>query len=118
MVQATNILVDFLERQTRCVVSDFGQSEMKSEVYRLSGTALPRVSIHFALCFPKLTFQPPDGTLRWQAPEILSGRNQQLTVEIDVYAFGILCSEILNKGGLPWPSLDDDAARHLILGRH
>lgn len=26
----------------RCVISDFGQSEMKSEVYRISGTPVPR----------------------------------------------------------------------------
>ena len=26
-----------------CVISDFGQSEMKSEAYRISGTPLPRM---------------------------------------------------------------------------
>ena len=39
--QATNILVD---DDTRCVISDFGQSEMKSEVYRISRTPVPRKS--------------------------------------------------------------------------
>jgi abelson tyrosine-protein kinase 1 len=37
--QASNILVD---DDTRCVISDFGQSEMKSEVYRITGISQPR----------------------------------------------------------------------------
>ena len=37
--QAANILVD---DDTRCVISDFGQSEMKSEVYRISRAPQPR----------------------------------------------------------------------------
>ena len=37
--QAANILVD---DDTRCVISDFGQSEMKSEVYRISHAPQPR----------------------------------------------------------------------------
>ena len=32
--QAANVLVD---DNYRCVISDFGQSEMKSEVYRITG---------------------------------------------------------------------------------
>jgi hypothetical protein len=39
--QAANILVD---DDTRCVISDFGQSEMKSEVYRISRAPVPRKS--------------------------------------------------------------------------
>ena len=39
--QAANILVD---NDTRCVISDFGQSEMKSEVYRISRAPVPRKS--------------------------------------------------------------------------
>ncbi len=39
--QAANILVD---DDTRCIISDFGQSEMKSEVYRISRTPVPRKS--------------------------------------------------------------------------
>jgi serine/threonine protein kinase len=38
-IQAANVLVD---DDTRCVISDFGQSEMKSEVYRISHAPLPR----------------------------------------------------------------------------
>jgi hypothetical protein len=40
-LQAANVLVD---DDTRCVISDFGQSEIKSEVYRLSRMPIPRES--------------------------------------------------------------------------
>ena len=46
--QAANILVD---DDTRCVISDFGQSEMKSEVYRLSRSPLPRKSDRLSIVF-------------------------------------------------------------------
>jgi abelson tyrosine-protein kinase 1 len=39
----------------------------------------------------------------------------ELTTEIDVYAYAICCIEILTMGNLPWPLLDDDAVRHLVL---
>ena len=38
-LKAANVLVD---DKYRCLISDFGQSEMKSEVYRISGTMPPR----------------------------------------------------------------------------
>jgi hypothetical protein len=41
MMQASNVLVS---DSVRCVLCDFGQSDMKSEAYRLSGTPLPRKS--------------------------------------------------------------------------
>ncbi|KAG6872173.1 hypothetical protein C0993_002365, partial [Termitomyces sp. T159_Od127] len=37
-LKAANVLVD---DDAHCVISDFGQSEMKSEVYRISGTTPP-----------------------------------------------------------------------------
>jgi abelson tyrosine-protein kinase 1 len=40
---------------------------------------------------------------------------QALTPEMDVYAFGICCVEILTKGALPWPLMDDDAVRRFVL---
>jgi abelson tyrosine-protein kinase 1 len=55
-----------------------------------------------------------DGTLRWQAPELMRGA-QALTPEMDVYAFSICCVEILTMGALPWPLMDDDAVRHFVL---
>lgn len=38
-LKAANVLVD---DRLHCVISDFGQSEMKSEAYRISGTMPPR----------------------------------------------------------------------------
>ncbi|TFK79567.1 hypothetical protein K466DRAFT_570161 [Polyporus arcularius HHB13444] len=92
-LKAANVLVS---DRHHCVISDFGQSEMKSEAYRISGMPLPH------------------GTLRWQAPELMSGMSG-LTQEIDVYAFAITCIELLTKGALPWPMADDDAVRHFVL---
>ncbi|KAG6894992.1 hypothetical protein C0993_010344, partial [Termitomyces sp. T159_Od127] len=94
-LKAANVLVD---NDVHCVISDFGQSEMKSEAYRISGT------------------KPPRGTLRWQAPELMSGESQlALTPQMDVYAYAILCVEIVAMGKLPWPLADDEAVRHFVL---
>ncbi|CCM05813.1 uncharacterized protein FIBRA_08047 [Fibroporia radiculosa] len=92
-LKGTNILVD---DRGHCVISDFGQSEMKSEVYRMSGTPLPH------------------GTLRWQAPELMAGESK-MTQQMDVYAFAMCCIEVITKGALPWQLADDDAVRHFVL---
>lgn len=92
-LKAANVLVD---DKVRCVISDFGQSEMKSEAFRISGTP------------------PPHGTLRWQAPELLLGQSR-LTAEMDVYAFAICCIEIFSMGRMPWPLLNDETVRQLVL---
>ena len=55
------------------------------------------------------------GTLQWQAPETMSGRNQETTPAVDVWAFAITCSEILNMGKLPWGVMDDVAVRSFVL---
>lgn len=96
-LKAANVLVD---DEVSCVISDFGQSEMKTEVWRVSGKA------------------PPHGTLRWQAPELMAGGNDKFLAPMDVYAFAMCCVEILNKGNLPWPLLDDDAVRSIVLRSH
>ncbi|KAG5722263.1 Tyrosine-protein kinase [Termitomyces sp. T112] len=94
-LKAANVLVD---EDVHCFISDFGQSEMKSEAYRISGAA------------------PPRGTLRWQAPELMSGESQlALTSQMDVYAYAISCVEIVSMGKLPWPLADDEAVRHFVL---
>ncbi|KAI0270447.1 hypothetical protein BC834DRAFT_922465 [Gloeopeniophorella convolvens] len=98
-LKSANVLVD---DDARCVISDFGQSELKSEVYRISRAPVPR------------TFY---GTLRWQAPELMQGANV-LTPEMDVYAFAISCVEVLTKGALPWPLMDDDAVRRFVLNEN
>ena len=40
---------------------------------------------------------------------------ERLSQEIDIYAFAICCGEILTMGALPWPLMDDDAVRRLVL---
>jgi serine/threonine protein kinase len=55
-----------------------------------------------------------DGTLRWQAPELMSGLSD-LTAQTDVYAYAISCIEILKMGHLPWHPMDDDTVRHMVL---
>ncbi|TFK36539.1 hypothetical protein BDQ12DRAFT_755204 [Crucibulum laeve] len=92
-LKASNVLID---DGIHCVISDFGQSEMKSEVHRISGLPFPR------------------GTLRWQAPELMSGFGQ-LTPATDVYAYAISCIEILSMGQMPWSLMDDAAVRYLVL---
>ncbi|KAI0338659.1 hypothetical protein BDW22DRAFT_693644 [Trametopsis cervina] len=92
-LKCANILVnDF----GHCIISDFGQSEMKSEACRISGQPLPH------------------GTLRWQAPELMSGISD-LTPQIDIYAFAITCVELLSKGNVPWFLASGDTVRHFVL---
>ena len=45
----------------------------------------------------------------------MTGSNSKFLAPMDVYAFAICCVEILDKGRLPWPLLDDDAVRRLVL---
>jgi abelson tyrosine-protein kinase 1 len=43
---------------------------------------------------------------------------QTLRPEMDVYAFGICCWEILNMGAVPWPLTGDSTVRHLVLSAY
>ncbi|KAJ7210970.1 hypothetical protein C8J57DRAFT_1097970, partial [Mycena rebaudengoi] len=88
------VLVD---EKINCLISDFGQEEIRSEVLRLSGTSTPL----------------PAGA-RWHAPEPTRGP-RVLTAEMDVYSYAICCVEILSMGGLPWPDLSDGDVRGLVL---
>ena len=112
-LQAANVLIN---DYGHCIISDFGQSELKSEAYRLSGTPLPRMwpQPSYPTAFSASSFT--DGTLRWQAPELMAGRGK-LTPEVDIYAFAITCVELLTKGSVPWPLADDNAVRHFVLGK-
>lgn len=56
-----------------------------------------------------------DGTLRWQAPELMQHMAVFITNEMDVYAFAITCIEVLSMGRMPWPLVDDEAVRHFVL---
>ncbi|PPQ65454.1 hypothetical protein CVT24_010785 [Panaeolus cyanescens] len=92
-LKAANILVD---DHCRCVIADFGQSEMKSEVCRITGASLMT------------------GTLRWKAPELMDG-SSTMSMASDVYAYAILSVEILTMGEMPWAHNDDDAVRYFVL---
>ncbi|KAI8992710.1 hypothetical protein BD414DRAFT_283223 [Trametes punicea] len=92
-LKGVNVLVN---DKGHCVISDFGQSEMRLEAARISGKPLPQ------------------GTLRWKAPELISG-NGKLTKETDVYAFAITVVEILTKGDIPWGTLDDAVVHDRVL---
>lgn len=92
-LKAANVLVD---DQLRCIIADFGQSEVKSEVLRLTGKA------------------PPHGTLRWLPPELMDGEGV-LTAEADVYSFAICCVEVMTCGQVPWVMIHDDNVRNLVI---
>ena len=114
-LKGANVLID---DKYRCVINDFGQSELKSEVYRISGTLPPRMFIIISFIFsseirPSMPFFL-DGTLRWQSPELMAGQSQ-LTQATDVWAFSMCCVEILTMGRIPWPLHDDDSVRHFVL---
>ena len=85
---------------------------MRDELYRLSGTPIPSMRSLYVERI-QLTTRIPGGTLRWQAPEVMSGQSP-LTQQVDVYAFAMSCVEILTKGMVPWPLADDDAVRHFV----
>ena len=55
------------------------------------------------------------GTLRWQAPELMAGGESKFLASMDVYAFGICCVEILTNGSIPWPLIDDEVVKCLVL---
>ncbi|KAG1850060.1 hypothetical protein C8R48DRAFT_382008 [Suillus tomentosus] len=86
----------FVNAEGNCAIADFGQSEIKDDAYRLSGC------------------QRPNGTPRWKAPEILDGAASP-TMQADVYAFAICCVEILNMGGIPYGTRDDEDIKRIVL---
>ncbi|KAG2356627.1 hypothetical protein BDR07DRAFT_1380654 [Suillus spraguei] len=86
----------FVDTEENCAIADFGQSELKDDAYRLSGR------------------QRPNGTPRWKAPEVLDGAASP-TMQADVYAFAICCVEILNMGGIPYGTRDDEDVKRIVL---
>ncbi|KAF6749742.1 TKL/TKL-ccin protein kinase [Ephemerocybe angulata] len=92
-LKASNILVN---NDLSGVISDFGQSERRTDIYRASGWT-------------------PKGTARWKAPELLVGSGGDLTSAVDVYAFAITCIEIMSMGGVPWGSTEDSFLSHRIV---
>ena len=61
-LKGANVLVD---DKYRCVISDFGQSEMKSEAYRISGTLPPRMFVIITFVFLSSEFRSYTVFLRW-----------------------------------------------------
>ena len=61
-LKGANILVD---DKYRCVISDFGQSEMKSEAFRISGTLPPRVFVIITTFILSSEFRPSMIFFRW-----------------------------------------------------
>ncbi|KAF5346484.1 hypothetical protein D9756_010092 [Leucocoprinus leucothites] len=76
------------------MVSDFKYSK------DLKDTSDPRSEVNYGL--------------RWQAPEVLRGRSD-LRESVDIYAYGIFCTEVLNFGEVPWPDWDDEDIRRCVL---
>lgn len=54
-LKAANVLVD---DKGHCIISDFGQSEMKSEAYRISGMPLPRKYSPNSVTFSSILTHP------------------------------------------------------------
>ncbi|KAJ7775946.1 hypothetical protein DFH07DRAFT_73020 [Mycena maculata] len=95
-LKAANVLVD---ARMHCVVSDFGQTEMKSEVLRINNVP------------------PLQKDQRWYAPELLLG-SSHMNHETDIYSYAMCCVEILSYGQLPWgPILDKDVKELLLKGK-
>ena len=94
---------------------------MKSEVYRITGISGVGQSRFMTItsplhCNPHLFILLVGGTLRWKAPELLEGAST-LTQATDVYAFAILCTEVLAMGQVPWCLHDDESVRHFVLSK-
>jgi len=108
-LKASNVLVD---DRFHAVLSDFGQSEIRNEISRLSGQPLSRklVSHGHKFCsakYIKLRWDPPLAFSRLAQlvcsttsiyPDILSlveaMTGTRLTTKTDVYAFAITCVEV------------------------
>ena len=92
---------------------------MKSEVYRITGISGVGQSRFRTITIPhslQFYFFLVGGTLRWKAPELLEGAST-LTQATDVYAFAILCIEVLAMGQVPWCLDDDESVRHFVLSK-
>ena len=110
--QGLEILVD---DKIRCVIPDLGQSETKSKVRRISGKSTLRMFPVMNIPNSDPHYSRTDGTLRWQAPELMAESNSQFRTPMDVYVFAICSVEILSKGYLPWSLPDNETVWHLIL---
>ena len=88
---------------------------MKSEVCRITGSSMQGKEDSLDVINGMIYIHGVAGTLRWKAPELLDGTSS-LTPATDVYAYAIVCIEVLTMGDLPWAHDDDDDVRHNVLG--
>jgi abelson tyrosine-protein kinase 1 len=58
----------------------------------------------------------PGGPTRWQAPELLLGKTN-FTPASDVYAFAMSCIEVITKGNLPFPIMNDEQVKIFVGGK-
>ncbi|KZV66757.1 kinase-like protein [Peniophora sp. CONT] len=92
-LKASNVLLD---KDRHCVVNIYGQRAFQA---RIVGKLPP----------------PTLETLGWQSPEVMMETvSARITPEADIYAYGILCCEILSSGDRPWRSKSVDAIRHVV----
>eukprot|EP01114_Cavostelium_apophysatum_P013781 TRINITY_DN3418_c0_g1_i2.p1 TRINITY_DN3418_c0_g1~~TRINITY_DN3418_c0_g1_i2.p1 ORF type:complete len:701 (-),score=152.53 TRINITY_DN3418_c0_g1_i2:17-2119(-) len=87
-----NILVKEEDGQLLAKISDFGLSRHVEDFYESVTSKLP---------------------VKWTAPEVFLYNKH--TVKSDIWSFGILCWEILERGKIPYPNFDNLTCRDQIL---
>ncbi|KAI9015408.1 kinase-like domain-containing protein [Hyaloraphidium curvatum] len=88
-LKSLNVLVD----GSRAVITDFGLSRVRREVSKTTG---------------ETGGAGLQGTPGFVAPELLQGK--ALNTPADVYAFAMVCYEVLSKGGYPFDDVRNVAA--------
>jgi abelson tyrosine-protein kinase 1 len=74
-----------IDDNRRCLLSDFGQSEMRSETISSHYTSSSYVNCLSDYSDFYIFITSSDGTLRWQAPEMIGGHHNHLTQEMDIH---------------------------------
>lgn len=106
-----------VDENGHCVLSDFGEREIKSEAHQSCGQPETREWLMGLGCVCTGLMLPFIlDPIRWRAPEMLMG-NDRPTYAADVYAFAMCCVEILGMGDLPWETLDNKVIHELVLGK-
>ncbi|KAJ3569325.1 hypothetical protein NP233_g5123 [Leucocoprinus birnbaumii] len=90
-LKGANVLVD---DNWRCLVSDFKYSKDLKDTDDTGG------DIHY--------------DIRWQAPEVLRTKSD-LRESVDIYAYAVFCTEVLNSGEIPWPNWSDEDIKNCVL---